>query len=345
MGEMENLMATLKAEMGDFLFDPRAVLKVETWASRPGSESYNLKLTEQRADVVASLLREQGVTGRIEKIAHGEAPPPSEHARLALDQPAPGHKGKENAQDDAADRVAVVTNVVYVGPPLDFEAEVVPSDREEMRQLDEAIQSGEDAFKVIASSVGEKARDLFPVGDNPFGEEPSADPSELIDQVGEKVKEVVKAATSGLKAPEKVAKILGKYTLGTLFEGVVRENWKAEVAAKRMPLFAAFADGAAGALDPLFVRTKFSDPNQQKMSDAAYEALSRLSEIEKENVTQYLVEDARRGRLSAVDEPTSNEWVTSHSTGNDIAFASRTGSNEITTKETEYGSGHVAGAS
>ncbi len=321
MGEVERLMTTLKAEMGEFLFDRRAVLRVETWASRPGSEAYNLKLTEERAQVLANLLRKQGFIGHIEKVPHGEALPHFDHTPMALDRPAP--RSKDNAQDDATDRVAIVTNIVHLGPPVDFEAELAPSDQEEERGLNQAMKSGEATFKVIANDIGERARNLFPIDDNPFGDEPSADPAELGAQVGEQAKEVVKAVLSGPKAPAEVAKILAKYTLGTLFEGVVREKWKAEVAAKRMPLYAAFADGAAGALDPTFVRTMFSDPNQQKMSDSAYDALSRLSEIDKENVTQYLVEDARRGSDAGFGTETSSEWVTSHSTGGEISHATR----------------------
>jgi outer membrane protein OmpA-like peptidoglycan-associated protein len=312
MGEMERLMATLKAEMGDLRGDPMAVIKVETWASRPGTESYNLKLTQQRADVLEKLLRQHGFTGTIVKIAHGEAPREPEHAPMALDQPKPVDRGKADAQDDAANRVAIVT-VEAVGTSIDFEPEVVPSDREEMRQLDEATKSGKKTFTSIASITGEQIRDLIPVPDNPLGEEPSGDPQEFLRQAGEKVKEVLEDLVSGPKAPEKVAKLLGKYTLGPLFEGVVRENWKAEVAAKRMPLYAAYADGAAGAIDPKFSRTTFSDPLQQRMSDAAYEAFSRLSETDKENVTKYLVENVRRGTTAAVTEGTSAQWVASHS--------------------------------
>jgi outer membrane protein OmpA-like peptidoglycan-associated protein len=309
IGDLNNLFQGLHAEMGRFVYDPRAVFQVDTWASRPGPEPYNLGLTGERAEAIRDGLRERGVIGHIELVPHGEVPPPT---RMALDTgispDRQSHTGKDDAKDDPADRVANVTNITPLGPPIDFEGQgdllIAPSTREgQQRELDQTVKSGGDTFSPIGNTALNLAREIHKVPDNPFGEDPSADPRELAMQIGEKAAEILRAAED----PKELAKVIGEYALGSLVD-LAREKLKVEVYVKRQPLYAAWKDGFAGGYDSEFVRTKFSDANRQKMSDLGYEASSRLTDAEKFNVAIYLLIDGRRRQDHPTDE-NDNDWV------------------------------------
>jgi hypothetical protein len=159
--------------------------------------------------------------------------------------------------------------------------------------------------------IGEHVRLLHPVQPNPFGDEPSSD-------VGKFGVQVLKMAKDGVKAagnPTAVVKTLGKLVGGTLFEGAIREKWKAKAADARAPLFDSVADGLTGAIEPTFKRQTYNDSVKQGLSDDTYRAFSRLNDDEKESVAAYLVENARTHRDDQVGEPRSALYISEKLSG------------------------------
>jgi hypothetical protein len=272
-----------------------------------------MKLTEKRAEVLKEQLKKEGVQGRIEVDPHGEAPQPRGPTRMALDRPEA--TTKENSDDDPADRVAVV-QAVY---SIDFEGEPpVPLSAQEGRELDQAIASGKSTWTNLVEPIIEEVRNIHKVQNNPFGESPL--PS--ADKFEERLRQWADELADALSDPKsKIVQEMIESILATTFEGVVREKWKAEAALKRTPVYDAFGDGAAGALDSEYKRETFSDPIKQHASDVGYKAFSNLSETDKQNVTQYLVETARTMRDSQFGVKRSADWVAEHSTGSDIRYA------------------------
>ena len=296
---LQREVASMEARYGAALYDSKTTILLRVGASRPGSEGSNQRLSDARAAWLVEGLRQHGVTGRIdvesvgEKLARG--------TRMALDAPAPTDDSAQDLRDDADYRVAVIT-VVPPTVQLDFEGDTITAGRDPLK---DDLAAGRELFEGGIKPDAERVRNEAVVPGNPFGDDPSKDPVKFLGQVGEMVEEVVDAVDS----PKDAAKVIGKYTLGPLFEALVRTKMREESADLRRPLYASIGEGIGAALDHAYRPGPQVDLFHQYLYDSASEWVNGLSVVEKDQLVMHINEQYRLGTLSAGFDRASYEAV------------------------------------
>lgn len=268
--------------------DPETRLVIEGSASRPGSDQVNDDLSQRRAETLAEGLREWGFAGEIEIVAAGESEAMRDNWPEDMDR----------AEYRSARVVAEVRGIEFDREP-EIEVEVPTlAERKELLPID--LKAGEWLMRRQLGRAHEAVKEIASLLENPV-DGPKLVEDLLKDLAGGRVdKGILKAAAGS---------IVGS------FAEIVRSGQAKEVWAQREPLYRAYFDGVAAALDPKGVEpSKERTASEQVFFEAGREAAGQLGELEQYRLRLALLENYRQG-LTTPREPTVEYFYANWSGG------------------------------
>ncbi len=280
-GDVERWHSGLSEAKRQALEDPRTVVTIKAMASRPGTEAYNQRLTEQRGEALTKELQGLGVQAQIKVEAVGEQEARKADRSLMSPRP-PSDNDKADGRDNAIFRTATI-EIEPFATDADFNAENVTGQRLSKARLNDELAKGEQTFEQkIAGTLGEQVRKIHPSPENPFLPRPSRDPDEFLGQAGEQIKDF---ATD----PKET---IAKMGAGIFLDGAIIKMQE-QVAIQRQPAYDAIAQGVAGGLDPSYADSNNWQPKddaQRALYDGAKRTVEGLSEREQEQLGLFLTQ-------------------------------------------------------
>lgn len=230
--------------INDFLINTNHKIKLRGYASRPGTEAFNLNLSLERAETVKARLVEkyQVDPNRIEIVGLGEM---DVRTKLA----------EANEQDDHIDNPENRSVTLDIEPMAEQDENAAFGDTavERFDQLGEDRENGIEPFREVVEPYADLVGKETVSPGNPFGEAPSDNVDKFADQAVDKILEPLKAMKAILvdKDIKPALKMAAKYISGGLLD-MVRSNSANEVASQRAFLYDALAKAVAAGIDDTY---------------------------------------------------------------------------------------------
>jgi len=284
-GEMDRFLKDLPDDKRKALEDPKTNVTIFPSASRPGTEAYNQRLTEERGVALKRELEERGFRAQIKLVPLGERAA-REDDRSPMSVKEPSDQDPQDRVDDPWDRTARIEirgNIPETGvDPKRFDGE----------EIKDVVNKGNQVVKEKLEPLGEKVREQVPLEGNPAAPDPSNKPEEFAQQASEFIFDAISSPV------QKGAEI----AVGALLEAIgARDAMREETREKRKPLYRAVAEGVAAGYDASYANKSSWKPENAEQK-ALYEAGKRTVEG---------LNDAEKLQLGAFLTNYATQWETS----------------------------------